>query len=73
MQELARGVLLGNHNKTLPEGAFSCMNNITQDMRYRQSLVLFALKYGVSHASRKYNKARSSISGGFAGKRIKPT
>ena len=37
------------------------MNKITQDMKYRQSLVLFALKHGVSRASRKYNKARSYI------------
>ena len=37
------------------------MNNVTQDMKYRQSLVSFALKYGVSRASRKYNKARSTI------------
>jgi transposase InsO family protein len=37
------------------------MHNITQDMKYRQSLVSFALKYGVSRASRKYNKARSYI------------
>ncbi len=37
------------------------MNNVTQDMKYRQSLVLFAHKYGVSRASRKYNKARSTI------------
>ena len=37
------------------------MNNITQDMKYRQSLVSFALKHGVSRASRKYNKSRSYI------------
>ena len=37
------------------------MNSITQDMKYRQSLVGFALKYGVSRASRKYNRARSYI------------
>lgn len=37
------------------------MNTITQDMKYRQSLVLFALKHGVSRASRKYNKPRSTI------------
>ncbi len=37
------------------------MNNVTQDMKYRQSLVLFARKYGVSRASRKYNRARSTI------------
>ena len=30
-------------------------------MKYRQSLVRFALKYGVSKASRKYNRARSYI------------
>lgn len=30
-------------------------------MKYRQSLVLFALKHGVGRASRKYNKARSYI------------
>jgi transposase InsO family protein len=37
------------------------MNKITQDMKYKQSLVSFALKHGVSNASRKYNKARSTI------------
>ena len=37
------------------------MNNITQDMKYRQSLLTYAQKYGVSRASRKYNKSRSYI------------
>lgn len=37
------------------------MNTVTQDMRYRQSLMKFAEKYGVSKASRKYNKSRSYI------------
>ena len=37
------------------------MNSITQDMRYRQSLMRYAQKYGVSRASRKYNKSRSYI------------
>lgn len=37
------------------------MNSITQDMKYRQSLINYAKKYGVSKASRKYNKARSYI------------
>lgn len=36
-------------------------NSITQDMRYRQSLMKYAAKYGVSRASRKYNKSRSYI------------
>ena len=35
--------------------------SITQDMRYRQSLMNYAEKYGVSQASRKYNKGRSYI------------
>jgi len=35
--------------------------SITQDMAYRQSLMKFAEKYGVSRASRKYNKSRSYI------------
>jgi len=33
----------------------------TQDMAYRQSLMKYAEKYGVSRASRKYNKSRSYI------------
>ena len=37
------------------------MNTITQDMKYRHSLIRFALKHGVSKASRKYNRARSFI------------
>ena len=37
------------------------MNTLTQDMRFRQSLLSFAAKYGVSRASRKYNKSRSYI------------
>ena len=37
------------------------MNSITQDMRYKQSLMEYSLKYGVSKASRKYNRARSYI------------
>ena len=37
------------------------MNSITQEMKYKQSLVNYAKKYGVSHASRKYNKHRSYI------------
>ena len=37
------------------------MNSITQDMRYRQSLMEYTRKYGVARASRKYNKSRSYI------------
>lgn len=37
------------------------MKSITQDMKYRQSLMEYAKKYGVSRASRKYNKGRSYI------------
>ena len=35
--------------------------SITQDMAYRQSLMKYAEKYGISRASRKYNKNRSYI------------
>lgn len=35
------------------------MSSITQDMKYRQSLVEFALRHGVAKASRRHNKARS--------------
>lgn len=37
------------------------MKSVTQDMQYRQSLMKYAEKYGVSRASRKYNKSRSYI------------
>lgn len=39
----------------------SLMATVTQDMKYKQSLICYALKYGVSRASRKYNRPRSSI------------
>ena len=35
--------------------------SITQDMAYRQSLMKYAEKYGVSRASRKYNKRCSNL------------
>ena len=35
--------------------------SIAQDMAYRQSLMKYAEKYGVSRASRKYNRSRSYI------------
>ena len=35
--------------------------SITQDMAYRQSLMNYVEKYGVTRASRKYNKNRSYI------------
>lgn len=37
------------------------MDRITQDMRFRQSLMQYAEKYGVTRASRKYNKSTSYI------------
>ena len=37
------------------------MDSITQDMKYRQSLIHYAQKYGASRAGRKYNKGRSYI------------
>ena len=37
------------------------MNSITQDMKFRGSLMKYAEKCGVAHASRKYNKGASYI------------
>ena len=37
------------------------MDSITQDMKYRYSLMKYAEKYGVSRVSRKYDKSRSYI------------
>ena len=37
------------------------MKSITQDTRFRQSLMRYAEKYGVTRASRKYNKSPSYI------------
>jgi transposase InsO family protein len=37
------------------------MATVTQDMKYRQSLICYTLKNGVTKASRKYNRARSTI------------
>jgi transposase len=45
-----------------PKGsARSHMHSVTQDMRYRQSILEYAQKYGISQASRKYNRSRSYI------------
>ena len=37
------------------------MKTVTQDMKYRQSLICYAEKYGVARAARKYNRAPSTI------------
>jgi transposase len=37
------------------------MNTITQDTKYKQSIMAYVSKHGVSKASRKYNKTRSYI------------
>ena len=39
----------------------SFMKSVAYEVAYRQSLVKYAQKYGVSRASRKYNRARSTI------------
>jgi hypothetical protein len=48
-------------NKTVREEPQPAMEKITQNMRYRESLVKYAKSKGVSIASRKYNKSRSYI------------
>lgn len=37
------------------------MKTVTQDMKYRQSLICYTKKYGVARAARKYNRASSTI------------
>ena len=37
------------------------MTSITQNMRFRQSLMKYAQRFGVARASRKYNKSKSYI------------
>ncbi len=49
-------IALNKNNMEEPQPA---MDKITQEMKYRYSLVNYALKYGVSKASRRYNRARS--------------
>ncbi len=39
----------------------SLMKTVTQNMKYKQSLLCYAKKYSVACASRKYNRARSTI------------
>ena len=47
--------------KSLCYAIHAGMNSVTQEMKYRQSLIRYAEKFGVSRASRKYNKSRSYI------------
>ena len=59
---MASSVIVGVADNNYTRGATSFMSkSITQDMAYRQSLMKYAEKYGVSRASRKYNKSRSYI------------
>ena len=47
------------HTKPTREETISFMKkNTAQDMEYRQSLMKYAEKYGVSRAGRKNNKSR---------------
>ena len=39
----------------------SLMTTVTQEMKYGQSLMRYAKKYGVARASQKYNRPRSTI------------
>ena len=39
----------------------SLMTSVTQDMKYRQSLMGYANKHGVARAPQKYNRPRSTI------------
>lgn len=61
MKGRSKSVIVKLPHPTKPKGDLPFMNNITQDMKYKQSLIQFALKYGVSRASRKFNRSRSFI------------
>ncbi len=62
MKDRASRVIVEVVDNNLTKGAISFMSkSITQDMAYRQSLMKYTEKYGVSRASRKYNKCRSYI------------
>lgn len=62
MKDLHKSVIVSLPQHTMVERKCkSLMTRITQDMKYRQSLICYAIKYGVSRASRKYNRPRSTI------------
>ncbi len=52
---------LSHHNKKQRKGVYSRMASITQDMRYRLSLIKYSEKYGVSKAAIKYKTNRQYI------------
>lgn len=52
---------LNHHNTNTYKGDCSRMASITQDMRYRLSLIKFADKYGVSKAASRYKTNRQYI------------
>ncbi len=58
----AKRIKWSYHTEQYREEVISFMSkSITQDMAYRQSLMKYTENYGVSPASRKYNKGRSYI------------
>lgn len=62
MKDSHKSVIVSLHEQTIIERKCkSLMATVTQDMKYRQSLMCYAKKYGVSRASRKYNRPRSTI------------
>jgi transposase InsO family protein len=56
-----RSVIVIAPNKKQDGGNHNLLWIITQDMKYRYSLVQYALSQGVAKAARKYNKGRSYI------------
>ena len=63
MKETHKSVIVSLQEQTIIERKCESLmtTTVTQDAKYRQSLLLYAKKYGVSRASRKYNKTRSYI------------
>ena len=62
MRNIVSWVIVKLAHQTLPKGDISLMSkSITQDMAYRQSLMKYAEKYGVSRAMRVIHVIRSAL------------
>ena len=52
---------LSHHNKTDTEGNLFAMNSVTQTMKFRQSLIEYSFKHGVTKAAIQYHTNRQYI------------
>ena len=54
-------VIVNSPQPTLHKGETICYNTITQDMRFRQSLIEYSIKYGVTKAAIRYKTNRQYV------------